>query len=65
MWRLARPVSPRVLVQVSEANVGKDVVVVYRAAGSGKATLAYGLTRGERRLAHASLRFVVTVSRRS
>jgi hypothetical protein len=65
VWRLARPVSPKVLVQVSEANVGRDVVVVYRATGSGKATLAYGLTRGETRLAHASLRFVVTVSRRS
>jgi hypothetical protein len=61
VWRLARSVSPKVLVQVSEADVGKDVVVVYRATGRGKATLAFGLTRGETRRAHASLRFVVTV----
>jgi hypothetical protein len=65
VWRLARGVSPKVLVQVSEADVGRDVVVVYRAKSPGKATLAYGLTRGETPRAHASLRFVVTVTRRS
>jgi hypothetical protein len=63
VWRLARPVNARVLVQVSEADVGKDVVVVYRAKRPGRATLAYGLTRGETRRAHASLTFVVTVVR--
>jgi hypothetical protein len=63
VWRLARSVTPKVLVEVSEANVGKDVVVVYRATGAGRATLAYGLTRGERRGARASLTFVVTVTR--
>jgi hypothetical protein len=61
VWRLARRVSPKVLVQVSEADVGKDVVVVYRATGAGRATLAFGLTRGETRRAHASLTFAVTV----
>ena len=61
VWRLARSVSPKVLVQVSEADVGRDVVVVYRATGAGRARLAYGLTRGETRRAHASLTFVVTV----
>jgi hypothetical protein len=63
VWRLARGVSPKVLVQVSEADVGKDVVVVYRAVSPGKATLAYGLTRGERSGARAALSFVVTVAR--
>jgi hypothetical protein len=63
VWRLARGVSPKVLVEVSEANVGKDVVVVYRATGTGRATLAYGLTRGERTGARASLTYVVTVTR--
>jgi hypothetical protein len=63
VWRLARPVSPKVLVEVSEANVGRNVVVVYRATGSGQATLAYGLTRGETRRAHASLRFAIHVQR--
>jgi hypothetical protein len=63
VWRLARGVDPKVLVEVSEADVGKNVVVVFRAAGPGKARLAYGLTRGESRGARASLTFAVTVAR--
>ena len=59
VWRLAR--GSKLLVEVSEANVGKDVVVVFRAAGRGKATIAYGLTRGERTGAKASLTYVVTI----
>lgn len=64
VWRLARPVSTKVLVQVSEANVGRDVVVVYRTTGPGRATLAYGLTRGETRRAHESLSFAIQVRSR-
>jgi hypothetical protein len=63
VWRLARAVDPKVLREVSEADVGKDVVVVFRAVGAGKARLAYGLTRGETRHAYASLTFAVTVKR--
>lgn len=63
VWRLSRGVSPKVLVEVSEADVGKNVVVVFRAVGPGKARLAYGLTRGETRGARASLTFAVTVTR--
>jgi hypothetical protein len=61
VWRLARNVSPKTLVQVSEADVGKDVVVVYRATGTGTAKLVFGLTRGETKRARASLTFAVTV----
>jgi hypothetical protein len=61
-WRLARGVDPKVLVEVSEADVGKDVVVVYRAGKAGHVKLAYGLTRGEASHARASLTFEVTVS---
>lgn len=64
VWRLARSVDPRVLVQVSEADVGRDVVVVYRAVRPGRVRLAYGLTRGETTRARASLTFVVTVRAR-
>jgi hypothetical protein len=64
VWRLARAVDAKVLREVSEADVGKDVVVVYRAVGPGQVRLAYGLTRGETRRAHASLTSVVTVARR-
>ncbi|HET8751147.1 MAG TPA: hypothetical protein VFM43_01315 [Gaiellaceae bacterium] len=63
VWRLARNVDAGVLREVSEANVGKHVVVVYRAIGEGRVRLAYGLTRGESRRAHAALRFTVSVER--
>ncbi|MDX6485056.1 MAG: hypothetical protein QOF43_209 [Gaiellaceae bacterium] len=61
-WRLARNVSPKVLVQVSEANVGTSVVIVYRAVGRGAASVKWGLTRGEGRKAYASATFNVRVS---
>jgi hypothetical protein len=64
VWRLARAIDPKVLVEVSEADVGKDVVVVYRAKSAGRAKIAYGLTRGETRRARASLTFDVSVVRR-
>ena len=47
VWRVARRVDARVLKQVSEANVGASVVVVFRAIGKGNATIRFGLTRGE------------------
>jgi hypothetical protein len=58
-WRLAGSLPPGV-VEVSEANVGADVVVVYRTKGTGTATLAYGLTRDESTGARASLTFKIT-----
>ena len=61
-WRLARAVSSRVLVQVSEANVGSSVVTVYRAVGQGTVSVRYGLTRGETRKAFASATFNVHVN---
>jgi hypothetical protein len=60
-WRLARAVNPRVLVEVTEANVGSTVVVIYRATGRGSVKVAYGLTRGETAKAYASATFNVTV----
>ncbi len=60
-WRLARPVDPHVLVEVGEANVGKSVVVIYRAVGRGTVSVRYGLTRGETRKAYASATFTVHV----
>jgi hypothetical protein len=50
-----------VLVQVSEANVGNAVVVVYRAVGQGSVSVRYGLTRGDTRKAYASATFNVSV----
>ena len=60
-WRLARTVNSHVLVQVSEANVGNAVVIVYRAAGPGNVSVRYGLTRGETRKAYESATFNVSV----
>jgi len=47
VWRVARRVDARVLKQVSEADVGSSVVLVFRATGKGKATIRLGLTRGD------------------
>lgn len=47
VWRLARPYDSKVVQQVSEGEIGDTVVIVYRVVGTGRATLAYALTRGE------------------
>ena len=47
VWRVARPVDPRLLRQRGEADVGSSVVLVFRAVGSGTASVRLGLTRGE------------------
>jgi hypothetical protein len=60
-WRLARPVDSSVLRQVSEANVGANVVVVFKTVGRGTAKVAYGLTRGETPKAYASVTYTITV----
>jgi hypothetical protein len=61
VWRLARAVNTTVLRQVSERNVGRDVVVLYKAVGRGQANVAYGLTKGETRKAYRSVTYKVTV----
>jgi hypothetical protein len=47
VWRVARQVDSSVLRQVSEANVGSSVVVVFRATGAGTAKVAFALTKGD------------------
>jgi hypothetical protein len=47
VWRLARTVDAKVLREVSEADVGKTVVIVFTATGTGKASVIYALTRGD------------------
>jgi hypothetical protein len=61
-WRVARAVDGRVLRQVSEADVGDQVVLVFKASGRGKVVVVFALTRGERPKAYESRRFAVTVS---
>jgi ATP:corrinoid adenosyltransferase len=61
VWRIARPFNGHVLRQVSEGDVGANVVLVFRGAGRGTTTLAFGLTVGETRKAYESRRFTVSV----
>jgi hypothetical protein len=60
-WRIARTVNAKVLREVNEADVGSNVVVVFRAVGNGKATIVFARTRGESTTADASRTFRVTV----
>ena len=61
VWRVARPYNARVVQQVSEGDLGKNVVLVFRATGAGTTTIAFGLTRGETAKAFESRRFTVRV----
>jgi hypothetical protein len=47
VWRLARRVDPKVMHEVSEADVGKSVVIVFAVTGKGRASIVYALTRGD------------------
>jgi hypothetical protein len=61
VWRIARKFNAAVVRQVSEADVGSSVVLVFKAAGTGTTTVAFGLTRGETSKAFESRRFTVRV----
>jgi hypothetical protein len=60
-WRVARAIDGRVVREVSEADVGANVVVVFRARGRGSAKIVFALTRGESTRAQASRTFSVVV----
>src|SRR5262245_41912338 len=61
VWRVARPVDPKILRQVSEADVGEQVVLIFKATGRGRTTAVFALTRGERPKAYESRRYTITV----
>jgi hypothetical protein len=61
VWRVAARIDPKRLRQVAEADVGSNVVLVYRALKVGNATIEFGLTRGETAKAFESRQFVVTI----
>jgi hypothetical protein len=60
-WRIARAFDSSVLHEVSEADVGSNVVLVFKTTRAGKARLAFALTRGETRKALESRTFDVRV----
>jgi hypothetical protein len=47
VWRLARQYDPTVVRQVSEANVGAAVVLVFKVTGRGDTALVFALTGGD------------------
>ena len=51
--------------QVAERSLGPAVVIVFRAVARGKATVAYGLTKGESKKAYKSVTYKITVSLRA
>jgi hypothetical protein len=62
VWRVTRAANPSILRQVTEADVGNQVVLVYVATGRGTTSIAFGLTRGERAKAYESRRYTVSVA---
>jgi hypothetical protein len=47
VWRIARRYDSRVVREVSEANVGRNVVVVFKVVGAGRTSIVFAQTRGE------------------
>jgi hypothetical protein len=61
VWRLARTVNVKVLRQTAEHNIGRDVIVIYKAVAAGEATVAYGLTKGETRKAFKAVTYKIRI----
>jgi hypothetical protein len=61
VWRLARG-NPAIVRQVAERSLGPTVVIVFKAVARGKATVSYGLTKGESKKAYKSVTYKITVS---
>ena len=47
VWRIARRYDSRVVRQVSEADVGANVVLVFNVVGRGRTSIVFALTRGD------------------
>jgi hypothetical protein len=47
VWRLARRFDSTVVEQVTEADVGRSVVLVFRVVGRGDTSLVFAVTRGD------------------
>jgi hypothetical protein len=47
VWRIARRYDAKVVRQISEADVGASVVLVFKVVGRGDTSLVFALTRGD------------------
>jgi hypothetical protein len=61
VWRIAKAPNAAVLREVSEADVGDQVVLVFKTRAQGTTSFALGLTRAERATAYESRYYTVTV----
>jgi hypothetical protein len=48
--------------QVAEGSLGPTVLIVFKAVARGKATVAYGLTKGESKKAYKSVTYKITIA---
>lgn len=62
VWRVARPLNAKVVTEVTEGDLGKNVVIVFKAVGVGKASIVYALTKGESPTAQKSKTYIVHVA---
>ena len=47
VWRVARRYNAGVVREISEADVGSSVVIVFKVVGRGNTSLVFALTRGD------------------
>lgn len=61
VWRIARRFDSNILHQVSEADVGKNAVVVFNVSGTGTTSIIFALTKGDS--SPKAIRAITTVVR--
>ncbi|MEO9174143.1 MAG: hypothetical protein ABI317_01430 [Gaiellales bacterium] len=61
VWRIKGSINGKILREVSEADHGTRLDVVFKAVGKGVAIVRFGLTRGERTHAYLGRRYAVHV----
>jgi hypothetical protein len=47
VWRVARRYDPAVVREISEANIGRNVIVVFKVVGAGRTAIVFAQTRGD------------------
>jgi hypothetical protein len=62
VWRVARRFDAGVVRQISEAEAGTAIVLVFKAIGRGRTSIVLALTRGESPKAFRAARYAVRVS---
>lgn len=62
-WRVARQFDSRVVAETGEGDIGKTVVITYRAKAAGHTKVVYAATRGESAVAKAARTYDITVTR--